>query len=55
MNEDLIKEDIQFLLSLCSGFTKPEPGLDPTFYLTLVYEEDLKIHNRLQKIRERYL
>jgi len=45
--------DVLFLLSFCPSDLPNEvpEGLDPTFYHTLNYEGDVKIAERLQRIR----
>ena len=47
-------EDARFLVTLAAYTmgTKPPKGLDPTFYLTNRYEDDLAIWARLEKMRE---
>lgn len=47
------RDDLKLLMSLLPDWTKiVPPSLDPTFYGTGTYDEDLKIKNRVDKIRE---
>jgi len=48
---------IQTLLTLLNVLpNEPIPeGLDPTFYHTLRYEDDVKLQNRVDEIRKRLL
>lgn len=39
------------LLNTLGTFEEPIRGLDPTFYITLSYEKDLEIWNRLGYLR----
>ena len=51
--QDLVlmrRKDVQLLLSFCPK-GPVEEGLDPTFYFTNRYEEDVQIVDRLDKIR----
>lgn len=53
MREVFLEDDeIRLILSLLRTEEVPE-GLDPTFYLTLTYEGDVKLHNRMTDLRDR--
>jgi hypothetical protein len=55
MNEN-IRDDIKFLLNLLPNWAQEVPkGLDAMFYGTLRYEDDLKIKNKIDQIKERYM
>ena len=54
-NEEL-KNDIKFLYALVPNWVKVVPEkLDPTFYGTGSYDEDLKIKCRVDEIVKKYL
>jgi len=47
--------DIAIEISFLSEFIEEPPkGLCPTFYHTLSYDEDLKRHNRLKQLVEKF-
>jgi len=50
------REDIQLLLSLLPLALKevPQRGLDPTFYVTGSYWDDLILYDKIQTIRDRW-
>jgi hypothetical protein len=49
-----LKEDIKFLMSFVPEWAKKsEPGLCATMYGTLSYEGDLKVIERVNKIRNK--
>lgn len=51
-----VREDIEFLLSFtpASDPLKVESGLPPMCYLTLTYEGDVKLAEKVKEIRDRY-
>jgi hypothetical protein len=59
MNEqelDQLQKDLKLLLSFAPAQspTEVEPGLGGMFYITLSYEGDVKIAERVEEIRNRY-
>jgi len=49
-NTEKLENDIKFLLSFAPK-NKPPEGLDPTFYHTLTYKGDLKLWERIERIK----
>ena len=50
--------DVEALLSSLGNYSaynnEPQKGLDPTFYLTLSYEDDLELHRWFAELKEKY-
>jgi hypothetical protein len=57
-NEELdqLQKDLKLLLSFAPAQSpsEVEPGLGAMFYITLSYEGDVKIAERVEEIRNRY-
>lgn len=51
LEENLIKE-IKFLLNFCKDMTYPIRNINPMFYITGSYENDVEIYNRVERIRK---
>lgn len=56
IDKDQLKADIEFLLSFlpATEVTEVEEGLSAFFYITNTYEGDVKIMQRVSKIKQRY-
>lgn len=54
--EEELRADIKFLISFvpATNVDEVESGLNPMFYITGKYEEDVKLIRRVQDIIERY-
>jgi len=46
------KTYVRLLMNIVGNTDKPEPGIDPTFYITGNYESDLEIWKQVQEIKE---
>lgn len=51
-----VRKDIEFLLSFtpASDPSEVESGLAPMFYITLTYEGDVELAEKVKVIRDRY-